>query len=647
VTPIISSYQRKITKREGINRTAGLTASPAVCLGHTFMLLITFLFIVLSSGCEVSTGDNLTSNSGTEWSGSSSVLERLSGYTIPSEISAVPAGDDTSSPQDVSSDTQLSAAAAGTDYANAKTAVYVEENVLKQFEQLKNILEAIDQTNYEEEIGNGPYKAMVAMMEESDGREQKMLQTWVVQSDAAKEDGENYLRVRAWIATQYEQDAPMIKAEIKVYTPPTRNADGSYQDYGKWEMHVKMDATREEHCYVASCDIGDNGFAVIKLYEKNPEEDPSTGEDLPTKVKAIMVRSGTQGYGKIYFPDYDDFYCPDCDQSSGIPHKTAVYAYNKNHLAIREGEEVAGSIVYGDPVFRDRNSKVKMTRRYGIFNALTGEDVLKSKSFGFPVQYEENSFARHAYYGSWQGRHEIWTSDGSIIPEGTTVEREDIPQDQTAETYSAGKTYYGVLSQRTYVDAVPGDIKGIAIEIWMDQDYNLNYNTGDGSWYFCTQMDWASTPPVCAGTAYDFDSTVGLDTLIVEENNSLKKVFISGWDSFAGTDKTFVYEPAKLVNGFQAGFYEAAETITDFGPVFRATLPRTLLDTGYIQQLWVRIEGSIFVEYLGAGAGWVEKEVTYFDEITWTPVFNASGDKSFSFPEGKSCMSTCRASATS
>jgi len=624
-----------MTGRGYVQRLGGLALVVISQAAFFIVASVTLLFIITSSGCEITTGENVISSSGTEASGSDAVLAKLSGYTMPSEISAVPATGDGDTPAEIGSIVSLPAAADGTDFSNARPRVYVEETLLKQFDNLENVLEAIDQTNYEDEIDTGPYRAMVAMNEESEGRSQKVLESWVVQSEAVKEDGVNFLRVRVWIEKQFESNAPVTKGEIKVYTPPTRNADGSYSSYGKWEMNVKMDATGEEDYFVASCEPGADGVSVIKSNDNFKDTDQESGLELPAKVKAILYRSATEGYGKIYFPDFESYYCPDCDKSAGIPQKTAAYAYNENYLAVQEGTGDSDSIVYSEPVFKDRNSMVRMTHRYGVFSALTGEDVMRSKSFGFPFKYSANGFIQHAYYGSWQGRHEVWTRDGGSIPEGTIVEREDISPDQAAETYTVGKTYNGVLSKRTYATAEPGDIQGIPVEIWMDQDFNLNYHSADGGWYYCTQTDWAASPPACAGTEYDFDTTIGLNTLIVEENNSRKKVDISGWDSFASTDKTYVYEGAGTENGNQAGFYEASEVMTEFGPVFRATVPRVLIDTMYVRQMRVNISGSIFVEYQGETLGWVEREVTYFDEMTWTPVFNDSGSKQLSFPEGK------------
>ena len=162
-------------------------------------------------------------------SGSSSVsgTADLAGYTMPTEISAVPVDTDATDPstalnRSFSSNLRALARAAtgaGTDYSEAETRKYVEEHALEQFAILESVLNALSQTNYTEEIGNGPYKAMVAFQDEAEGTSKKSLEAWVCRSDAMEDAaGNSYLRARAWIEEQddYGEDE-LIKAEFKIY----------------------------------------------------------------------------------------------------------------------------------------------------------------------------------------------------------------------------------------------------------------------------------------------------------------------------------------------------------------------------------------------------------------------------------------------
>jgi hypothetical protein len=112
---------------------------------------------------------------------------------------------------------------------------------------------------------------------------------------------------------------------------------------------------------------------------------------------------------------------------------------------------------------------------------------------GFPIFWTtEGGSTKRAYYGAYQGRHQLWTQDGESVAEGTSVTREDFDPNSTPQTYTVGETFDGVLSKRTYVDASLDDIKGIAVELWVDNSYNLTYNAGDQTWYDCSQMDWGT-----------------------------------------------------------------------------------------------------------------------------------------------------------
>ena len=550
-----------------------------------------------------------------------------SGYQVPTEISAVPTSlNATAALSNLSFRAKLnslarSATAPGTDYTLASTKKYVEEHALEQFEIIEQVLNAINQTHYADatNIGAGPYKAMVAWEDEENGRSIKQLEPWVVDSQVIDEFGQDVLRVRAWIEEQDEGETLLVKAEFKIYSPATKNADGSYQNYGVWTLNVKFDDTGEDY-FAASASIGNNGESIVKIHERFPEGMPGAPVELLGEMKAVMNRSATAGYGQVYYPDWEALFGPEADPNlTELPHKSAKYAYSADYLAVKDAD--------ADTVYKDRDTVYEMTHRYGVYNADTGQDVMKIKSFGFPIRYTISGITKHAYYGAWQGRHEIWTHGGNdTIPEGTEVTREDIPPDQPAETYTVGETFSGTLVKRTLVDADINDIKNIPVEIWINQDYNL---IGDGAqWTYCTQMNWGN-PPTCAVASKVFDTEIGFESLIVGADDDRKWVDINGWDDVLMQPISYVYEAASAENGNTAGFYKA--TRGDDGKATVIT-PRVLLTPGAGENLFVWIGGSIYVMY--DGTSWVEKEVVGFDTMTWTPEFSAN-DKDYILPEGK------------
>lgn len=602
--------------------------------GSAFKSLALVLVVVFGLFSLFASGGS-SSNSGSSSSSSSSndSSSEVASYEMPTEISSVPvkadAEDNSASLNTIRALRSIARAAtdSGTDYSNAVTRKYVEEHSLEQFSSLETVLKALAQTNYANEVGNGPYKTMVAWEEKNNGVDQKTLECWVVQSDAITVDGEPALRVRAWIEEATEEGTQLVKGEFKIYEPPTRNDDGSYADYGEWDLNVSFNDDPENDFFAASCTVNDDGLAVIKVHEKFVESGPGSEVGLPVEMAGIMYRSETEGYGKVSFPDWEAVYGPDAEEDiTEFPMISAYYSYNEDYLAVKEGDN--------DTVYKDRNEIVEMTHRYGVFDAETGENIMKSKSFGFPIMWTDNGITKRAYYGAWQGRHQLWTQSGGTVEEGTEVTREDFDPNAEPETYIVGPTFNGTLTKRTYVDASLDDIKDIPVEIWIDNSYNLTYDAATEKWYHCPRMNWETFPPECAETPIDFDAEIGLNSLVVGANDTRKQVHINGWDNELMQNKTYVYEQASDENS-GAGFYEATEEFGDFGPIIIVNTPRVKLEPENGDQLWVWMGGQIYVAYTGTGAtGWVEKELINFNQMTWTPEFGEN-DIDFILPENR------------
>ncbi len=605
----------------------------------TMVVLVGLFFILFTSGC----GGGGSSSSSTADSSSTTTTStpETTGYEVPEKISVIPTSETARNRTSASLNRSLrasfrflarAAADPDTDYSKAETRRYVEEHSLEQFDTIEQVLNALDQTYYGDagNIGADPYKVMVAWEDKEEGRSIKQLEPWVIESDQIEENGQNILRVRAWIEEQGDAGPELIKAEFKIYNSPTKKDDGSYADFGVWTINVKFDELGVDNFFVATATLGDSGEGVLKVHEKF-SEGHGPGIALTIEMKAILQRaSDTEGYGQVSFPDWEAIFGhggTDPGALTSMPTLTAKYAYNENYLAVQEtGEDVR---------YNDRNSVTEMTHRYGIYHGETGQDVMKTKSFGFPIRFTVNNISGHGYYGAWQGRHEIWGGPGGNVSlsEGTTVTREDTPPDQDPETYTVGPTYNGTLSKRSYVNADLNDIKNIPVEIWINQDYSLNYDTGDGKWYQCPQMNWATDPPSCATTPVDFAAEIGYASLIVGAEDTKKFVGIGGWDQTNNTELKFVYELANDTNGNTAGFYKASEVHGDYGMQMVADTPRVALNTDNVQHLWIWVGGSIYVEWKGTETGWVEKELINFNQMTWTPEFNESGDKSYTLPE--------------
>jgi hypothetical protein len=605
-----------------------------------WLVIATLVTCLPLTGCGSSGGSSTPVNENPKTGETLSSL--TSGYEVPSEISAVPESNtDTPAASLRSLSRAVALLGATTDYEKAIPAKYVEEPVLDQFEIIEEVLSALNQTRYYDSvnINKGPYKAMIAWEEKDQGREIKTLEGWVVDSRMIVVDGKDINRVLCWI----EEEGEVVKAEFKVYAPAEFDAEGEVTSYGRWELNVKF-GDDASNFFVATAEPNGNGGVLIKI---NEHEDHGGG-DVWT-LKGVLNRSNTQGYGKMEYADWDS-----CDSQDCTPKMArAQYAYNDEYLGLKKISDIGigGAAMEELPIYKDRSKKVEITHRYGLFYSETpvasgvapGDNVRKHKRFGFPVIYTDNSGNTiHAYYGAWQGRHELWAGEASnSITAGETVTTETWG-DTEPVNYIVADTINGSFTKRTLVDAALDDIKGVPVETWIDKHFDLMYgdlNSSDTTeWYFCKgEIDWSNydpwasipTPPTCrdfGGTQIPFTQFSAYNELVVDSQDNRKWVNISRWDQTLnegmGGNVDYVY----LDDATSPGLYPADRDystgqLTPTGePVWDTFTPG--------DQLWVNIGGSIYIAY--NGTGWVQKKLISFDTRNWQPTFDDSADKPFS-----------------
>ncbi len=619
--------------------------------GWLVMAALVICLPLTGCGSGGSTTPTATNNN----SSGETISSLTSGYQVPSEISAVPeSSTDSTTPAGVSIISRaIATPGATTDYEKAIPAKYVEEPVLDQFEIIEEVLSALNQTRYYDSvnINKGPYKAMIAWQEEDQGREIKTLESWIVDSQMILVDGKDINRVYCWI----EEEGELVKAEFKVYEPAVFDADGEVTSYGKWELNVKFDETGENF-FVATAEPNGSGGVLIKI---NEHEDHGGG-DIWT-LKGILNRSNTQGYGKVEYADWDS-----CDSDECIPKMArAQYAYNDGYLGLKKISDIGigGAAMEELPIYKDRSKKVEITHQYGLFyneNPVTtvdskgnvvapGDDVRKHKRFGFPVIYTDSTGnAIHAYYGAWQGRHELWAGEASnSILAGDTVTTETWG-DTEPVTYTVADTINGSFTKRTLVAATLDDIKGVPVETWIDKHFDLMYgdlnNISFEAWYFCKgEIDWSGyypgdpmstpIPPTCrdfGGNQIDFTPFSAYNELVVDSQDNRKWVNISGQGT-DGSNVEYVFLNDEVGANYQPtytgpGFYQAqrginSDQLTPTGDSVYIPAPG--------DSLWVSIGGSIYIAY--TDTGWVQKKLLSFDNRNWQPTFDDSApDKPFS-----------------
>ncbi len=525
------------------------------------------------------------------------------GISVPKEISALP----TKSSSSGSPGARLFQAltdSPGGDYAGAETVKFVDERALSQFDALNTIFKALGQTHYAdaENVGKGPYGTMVSWVEDRGDGQQKQLVPWVVDSSMVVEGGQDVNRVQVWMRMPMGDGQPhVIKVDLKIYEAPVQKTDGSYADYGVWTLNAKFDDSGQGYFSATAAHAAD-GLSVVMLHEKE-------GPDRETR--GIMQRSDARGSGKVWFPDSSACHDPNCRPQP----ITVAYVYDAQHVALKKGDS--------DPLYKDRSSVVDLVHRYGLYDAETFADVVKSHSFGFPIRFTDaQGTARFGYYGAWQGRHQLWSDGQQSIPEGTTVARADRRPNQAAETYKVSGAFKGTLVKRTLVAADIRDIENLVVETQVNQSMSLRWDAAQHQWINCIQPAQPAWPPTCGPGSAPFD----MATLVNNPNDTRRNVNINHWDQARNQPMNLVYDPA---GGHGPGLYEVIWNTPPTPPTPTGTL-WTPVDG---DQVWVNINGSIYIGF--NGASWVRKAVVSFDPDTRTPTFDPAGDLPYQLDQGR------------
>jgi hypothetical protein len=551
--------------------------------------------------------------SGCSGSSSSSAPASAVTFSVPSAISPVPTNSTTVATSKLTKGIGLgsmlagvAATDAGTDYSNATTSKHVEEHVLSQFAIINTILDALSQTHFSDSgnLGAGPYKALISWKQDNSGGgpqgggQQKTIQQWIVDSSIVVENGQNVNQVLAWI----QDSGQLIRVKVKIYASPTLKTDGSYQDYGIWTINAVFDPSNPSLYFAASASIGSSGEAIVKFHDNtHPSQE----------TKAILNTSNGSGYGEISYPDFSSCHSQNCSP----PMITAKYSYDGSTVGVitTDGTNITG------PSFRSRTSRTDVTMSYGLYDSVTGADVLKTKDFGFPVKYTLNGTDNYAYYGSWQGRHSLWASGGTVPP-GTTLTRMDLGPNQT-ETYmvTSASNFSGSLTKRTLIASDINNILNLPVSTWTNMSITMVYSG----------TTWCNAAPGTTNCASVPSPTALAAELVADPNNPNQSISISG--TINGISGNFVYDSTV------AGFFAAIS-----GPNGTWTKTGTAITPVTGNQLWVNIGGSIFIEYTNKGniysSGnpvWVKKTITAFDQQTNTPTFNDTADTAYPLTSGQ------------
>ncbi len=252
-------------------------------------VLIT-LFTLGTIGCSSGGGDAV--------SDAAEVFD-TQGISLPSEVSAVSSKSDGESPSSVMSllNPQLyrlmavDDLAAESDYNTVPVRKFVEIKALEVFDILSEVFDGVRQTHYEDHVGDGWYKAMVAFKDSGgDGSNQTNMQEWYVRSRMFDDDGTMRNNVQLKIV---ENDGPggqpqVIRVETDITDAPTTNDDGSLADMGTWEIRALFGESGDGHFH-ATASVLESGASRVTLEETFVED--MEGQEMTVGTRALIIRS--------------------------------------------------------------------------------------------------------------------------------------------------------------------------------------------------------------------------------------------------------------------------------------------------------------------------------------------------------------------
>lgn len=589
------------------------------------------------------------------------------GFSLPTEITAVPAASSSSSSPSLmlkafnsARNIRALSLPATSDYVKEQSFKYVHSESLEVFSIIETIMKALAQTKYTDTsvLNQGAYKAMVSWEEKGErgGNSTKQSQEWVVNSkmladSSAPNASKTVNLVDVWINEASENR--LIKAEFKIFASASVANDGELVDMGQWTMNVRFTSTNggsSEGFFKASATVDADGFSVLTVHEADTGD--NFGGKMPASLdgsmEAVLHRKADIGYGKVSMPNqnalgrcaFDNGLNADQDSDghlsdteltqclTGLSAQARVamtYAYNAGYLIIDSNGD--GTVDVASD--RDLTNAAEITHRYGVYykdagnNISAGDNVLRHKSFGFPVRADLNSdgsYESFGYYGAFQGQHNLWLGNQAAT-NGMTVQKEDWSTGQRVLTDYTVATFNTLFGRRSLVEVSLADIKGIGLQSFMSKHWELTYLSAgaDGAgWYVCS--GWVNTN-VNPATCNSFGGQDANGNPIASTTLAMTK-----FDAFPLLNKAdfrFIhYQPIGGGGGNQVNYAPGDDAFNVGGAPSDG------------DRLFVNAGGQIWLKVVVDNAGAYRWKVLTVNNssTTWPPEF--SGVTAFTFPKG-------------
>lgn len=338
-----------------------------------------------------------------------------------------------------------------------KTIIYVHERSAESFGIINEILCMIDQSQYDEMVNKGFYRAQIDMNQcsqerdsaESAGQESQNqssgstmpdYEDWTVNSYRADNNAGTPHTVRVWIHEKAKQDGDHIEPAktIQVRTTITEGKSDT-NPYGIFTLNFKA-VNPTSGAVMFKGYLRSYRNAENKVLLEFIAKGGTNGEKFLEQVALNRAADGATGSGTTF----NSYSSP---MHSG--REKFNFAFDQNNFKRQDAFSNASTCL-------DRDSFNQTAWRYGLYNS-SGDRVTRNS--GFPIKY-------NGYHG-WVGYWGLWLPDEATINDGATVYRQEYSSNgpPTEMPYTLVKKG-GKLKKHTRSLLSLNSVKNIPLDYW-------------------------------------------------------------------------------------------------------------------------------------------------------------------------------------
>ena|GEM_PF-1922574 len=339
-----------------------------------------------------------------------------------------------------------------TDYTNQEKMSWLDDT--DALEMVNDILGIVADTAYEDFINDGPYKALVQSVGDSQesqgGNSNSSSQTedlMEITVDVSRQDNTEPMIVKIWVK---EEDGPggqamLIRGYFEVH-------EGVSEEYpcGVLEAHFKGNPLNSngnpmpgDPLFIMAISVTANqsGNVVVQVIDVGEEEEQGFTYEWASKCRVIANSDLTEGNAYVYYAETDW-------DTQELEEETFYFAYNEDYFKFQDVDTQEEEVL-------DKNDLSHRIFRYKLFDKDSGDAV--DRSSGFPIRFEEGGYGYLGYWG-------MWIPYGIDCEDGDTVTRVD-----TDEEYTLVKVG-GKLTLHTRTECLLSDLTELELSVWDNEN---------------------------------------------------------------------------------------------------------------------------------------------------------------------------------